>query len=105
AAQTRIVSVARIRLDSRESERPFKGIICRDISEFESHMPSHAVRSQWAMSAWQQSAALGDALAKLVKLFRRRSAHPALRMKNGFRHLKPGLFSTNRSALCVPFLR
>ena len=24
--------------------RPFKGIICDDISEFESHMPSHAVR-------------------------------------------------------------
>jgi hypothetical protein len=43
AAQTRIVSVARIRLDPRKSVRPFKGIICRDISEFESHMPSHAV--------------------------------------------------------------
>src|SRR5262245_49792027 len=40
-------------------------------AHFESDMPSHAVRSQWAMSAWQQSAALGDALAKLVKLFRR----------------------------------
>jgi hypothetical protein len=24
---------------------PFKGIICNDISEFESYMPSHAVRS------------------------------------------------------------
>jgi hypothetical protein len=45
AAQTRIVSVARIRLDSRKSVRPFKGIICSDISEFESYMPSHAVRS------------------------------------------------------------
>ena len=43
AAQTRIVSVARIRLDSRKSVRPFKGIICADISEFESHMRSHAV--------------------------------------------------------------
>src|SRR5262245_11468662 len=39
AAQTRIVSVARIRLDSRKSVRPFKGIFCDDISEFESHMP------------------------------------------------------------------
>jgi hypothetical protein len=28
-----------------ESERPFKGIFCDDISEFESHMPSHAVGS------------------------------------------------------------
>ena len=25
--------------------RPFKGIICDDISQFESHMPSHAVAS------------------------------------------------------------
>ena len=43
AAQTRMVSVARIRLVSRKSPRLFKGIICDDISEFESHMPSHAV--------------------------------------------------------------
>jgi hypothetical protein len=35
--------VAGIRLDSRKSVRPFKGIICPDISEFESHMLSHAV--------------------------------------------------------------
>jgi hypothetical protein len=45
AAQTRIVSVTGIRLDSRESVRPFKGIFCDDISEFESYMPSHAVGS------------------------------------------------------------
>ena len=50
AAQTRIVSVAKIRLDRRKSTRLFKGIICDDISEFESHMPSHAVWSLWAMS-------------------------------------------------------
>jgi hypothetical protein len=43
AAQTRIVSKARIRLDSRKSVRSFKAIICVDISEFESYMPSHAV--------------------------------------------------------------
>jgi hypothetical protein len=43
AAQTRIVSVAKIRLGSWESARAFKGIICADISEFESYMPSHAV--------------------------------------------------------------
>src|SRR5207245_3624443 len=36
AAQTRIVSKARIRLDSRKSVRSFKGIICVDISDFES---------------------------------------------------------------------
>src|SRR5262249_7729195 len=45
AAQTRVVSLAGIRLDSRKSVRPFKGIICDDISEFESHMPSPAARS------------------------------------------------------------
>jgi hypothetical protein len=45
AAQTRRVSVARIRLDPRNSVRPFKGIICGDISEFESYMLSHAVGS------------------------------------------------------------
>jgi hypothetical protein len=39
------ISMARIRVDSRKSVRPFKGIICDDVSEFESHMPSHAVRS------------------------------------------------------------
>jgi len=43
AAQTRGVSMAGIRLGSWESARAFKGIICDDISEFESHMPSHAV--------------------------------------------------------------
>ncbi len=43
AAQTRVVSVARIRPGSRNSVRPFKGIICGDISEFESHRPSQAV--------------------------------------------------------------
>ena len=45
AAQTRMVSVARIRLVSRKSTRLFKGIICDDISEFESYMPSQAVGS------------------------------------------------------------
>jgi hypothetical protein len=43
AAQTRIVSVARIRLDPPQILRPFKGIICGDVSEFECYMPSHAV--------------------------------------------------------------
>src|SRR5262245_7702953 len=43
AAQTRMGSVARIRLDPRKSVRPFKGIICDDISEFEVLHASHAV--------------------------------------------------------------
>src|SRR5262249_34437780 len=34
----------------------FQGIICVDISEFESYMPSHAVRSLWPMSGLQKSA-------------------------------------------------
>jgi hypothetical protein len=45
AAQTRMVSAARIRLVSRKSPRLFKRIVCADISEFESCMPSQAVRS------------------------------------------------------------
>jgi hypothetical protein len=45
AAQTRIVSVDRIRLDPWKSVRPFKGIFCHDISEFESYMPSQPVWS------------------------------------------------------------
>src|ERR1700745_580119 len=44
AAQTRVVSLAGIRLRSWESARVFKGIICADVSEFESYMPSQAVR-------------------------------------------------------------
>ena len=44
-AQTRIVSKARIRMDSGKSVGSFKGIICVDISEFESYMPRQAVRS------------------------------------------------------------
>jgi hypothetical protein len=51
AAQTRIVSVTGIRLDSRESERPFKGIFCDDISEFESYMPSQAVQFPAVLTA------------------------------------------------------
>jgi hypothetical protein len=42
--------MAGIRLGSWESARAFKGVICDDISEFESHMPSHAVGSPGAMS-------------------------------------------------------
>src|SRR6516164_549882 len=32
-------------VDHEKSVRPFKGIFCRDISEFESYMPSQPVRS------------------------------------------------------------
>ena len=49
AAQTRMVSMAEIRRGSGKSARAFKGIICDAISKFESHMPSHAVGSLWAM--------------------------------------------------------
>ena len=44
------VSAAGIRLDSRKIYRAFKGIICDDVSEFESYMPSQPVWSLWAMS-------------------------------------------------------
>jgi hypothetical protein len=49
ATQTRMLSVPRIQPDSRKSVPAFKGIICDDISEFESHMPSHAVGSLWRL--------------------------------------------------------
>lgn len=45
AAQTRPVSLAGIRQDSRGSKRYFKQIFCDNISEFEANMPSHAVGS------------------------------------------------------------
>jgi hypothetical protein len=45
AAQTRPVSLAGIRPDSRGSKRYFKQIFCDNISEFEANMPSHAVGS------------------------------------------------------------
>src|SRR5436305_14328265 len=53
AAQRRIVSVARIRLDPRKPARPFKGIIFPDVSEFESCLPSQPVRSLRATVARQ----------------------------------------------------
>jgi hypothetical protein len=57
--------VARIRFDFQKSARPFKWIICGDISEFESDHPSQAVRSPaglvrlqeyvnlWAIHRWK----------------------------------------------------
>jgi hypothetical protein len=64
AAQTRIVSMAKIRLDRRKSTRLFKGIICDDISEFESYMPSHAVQSppaqMWRSGSMPSCPASGD---------------------------------------------
>jgi hypothetical protein len=66
AVQTRIVSVARIRLDFQKSARSFKVIISADISEFESNMPSHAVSSVMAYGSvlahrYGQKRELGDA--------------------------------------------
>src|SRR5215831_20856940 len=56
AARTRIVSAAGIRLDHRKSARPFKGIFCDDISEFESYIASQAVGSLWTMSGSRELA-------------------------------------------------
>jgi hypothetical protein len=57
---TRIVSVAGIRLDHRKFVRPFKGIFCPDISEFESRMPSHAVGLPQVRSPMGNLRAQGD---------------------------------------------
>jgi hypothetical protein len=65
AAQKRIVSVARISQDLRKSARPFKGIIFPDVSEFESYMPSHAVRSPPAAAGPRGGTAKSPAVADL----------------------------------------
>src|SRR5437660_10799808 len=72
AAQTRIVSVARIRLDSRESERLFKGIICDDVSEFESHMASQPVVSVGACPSGLRARPLSQWLYSVLAEHRRR---------------------------------
>jgi hypothetical protein len=56
-AQTRMVSVAGIRLDPPRSMRCFKGIICDGVSECESYMPSQAVRSPCARCGVRRSTA------------------------------------------------
>jgi len=64
AARTRIVSAAGIRPDPWKSVRPFKGIFCDDISEFESYMPSQAVPSLQGMSGSQKYARHPQGLAR-----------------------------------------
>src|SRR6266480_4478137 len=49
AAQTRMVSVAEIRRGSGKSARAFKGIICDDISEFESSLSGRLVSSAFRL--------------------------------------------------------
>src|SRR5215468_10644347 len=77
AAQTRVVSKAGIRLGSWESARAFKGIICDDISEFESYMPSHAVGLSQVLSPRNRHAQSGSRLWSLRR--RVRPAIPAVR--------------------------
>src|SRR5262249_21957453 len=67
AAQTGTVSEARIRPDSWKSVRLFKGIICDDISKFESYMPSHAVRSLWLIYGTSKNARHSTRLARLKR--------------------------------------
>src|SRR6516162_9675179 len=67
AAQTRLVSRAGIRLGPWESARAFKGIICDDISEFESCLPSHAVRSLWLIYGTSKNARHSTRLARLKR--------------------------------------
>src|SRR5262245_28268294 len=59
--KTRTVSVAGIRMDSQEFARPFKGIICADISEFE----SFSIGAGWCQ-------ALSDCSVDLVSMSFRR---------------------------------
>src|SRR5207253_4729983 len=50
-ASMTVLAALRIRLDSRKSGRPFRGIICDDISQFESDHLSHAVGSLALLAA------------------------------------------------------
>jgi hypothetical protein len=54
-------------VDHEKSVRPFKGIFCRDISEFESYMPSHAVRSLWLIYGTSKNARHSTRLARLKR--------------------------------------
>jgi hypothetical protein len=76
--KTRIVSVARIRLNPWKTVRPFKGIICDDISEFESYMPSQPVRSLWVMSGLQKYARHSRELADRSNSRSPRDCYPML---------------------------
>jgi hypothetical protein len=62
--------VAEIRPAPPKSVRPFKGIICDDISEFESYMPSQPVGSLCAMSGSQKYARHSRELAKRYEVSR-----------------------------------
>src|SRR5438034_1000931 len=75
SAKVVLVSVARIRLDRRKSVRPFKGIFCDDISEFESYHPRQAVRSLGASSGLQKPATQPGVRGSSTLLFRRRYAN------------------------------
>ena len=64
AAQTRIVSKARIRLDSCKSVRSFKAIICFDICEFESYVAEFSQRAVTSRTSYpMQRAAWSSAVA------------------------------------------
>src|SRR5262249_54958569 len=67
AAQTRVVSMAGIRLGSWESAPAFKGIICDDISEFESSHASHAVGSLWRVYPVHEGAAILERVGNLAE--------------------------------------
>jgi hypothetical protein len=78
AAQTRIVSPARIWLDSWKSVRSFRGIFCADISGFESDHLSHAVRSLWVVPdlllPWRPRALSAHLLFLLSQMFQPKPA-------------------------------
>src|SRR5262249_11132965 len=83
AAQTRVVSMAGIRLGSWESSPAFKGIICDDISEFESSSSQFVNTAQNGIGCpLEEVAQLSSAIRDMVghsawDIERRRASQPA----------------------------
>jgi hypothetical protein len=60
--------------------RPFKGIICGDVSEFESHMPRQAVGSLGASSGLQKYVRMTHLLTGYVRCWANAVRHESVGM-------------------------
>jgi hypothetical protein len=102
AAQPRIVSKAKIRLNSRKYVRSFKGIICADISEFESYMPRHAVEITAQITRIRSRAARIDIRTTLLQRVASETRAGEGRRLDGRFRLLPGSRGAARPAVDTP---